>query len=265
MNDSILINEINLRCSDHRRNSKFCITIGIKLKGKAYFTGISYFANGAIGGAISVTGGFTAGAAATTSLNIGTDIITGNIPKFNDGYDFAAYALGQVSNGAMIGSVGGLSKAIVDQARNIMGKASSSYRWAKVGGGDLVRADNGFVQGVETNSRVLIAEGEIASKGASSINKGVLEKFTQHAFARGRHADLGLSTETMASNAYNLVEQNLSQLATGNNTIRVTINGIEKTIMANVQGGAVRSINMYPGISTRITQGLTIDLGKIAW
>jgi len=102
-------------------------------------------------------------------------------------------------------------------------------------------------------------------KGAGSINEGVLGKFTEHAFAKGRHADLGLPTETMATNGYNLINQNLSKLANGENTILTNINGIPKTFKAFVNDGNVQSINMYPGVSNRTTQGTIINLGNIKW
>lgn len=103
------------------------------------------------------------------------------------------------------------------------------------------------------------------SKGVTSINSGVLQKFSQHAFAGGRHSDLGMSVETMSSKAYNLVSKNLGKMANGNNTMHMKINGIQKTIMTNVQNGAVRSMNMYPGVSNRVTQGNIINLGNVRW
>ena len=109
---------------------------------------------------------------------------------------------------------------------------------------------------------VALYEGTQAVK---TINTGVLEKFTEHAFSNSRHADLGLTTGTMASKAYELVTQNLSKMTSGNNTMNVIINGIQKTIITNVENGAVRSMNMYPGISQRITDGTIINLGNVKW
>jgi len=105
----------------------------------------------------------------------------------------------------------------------------------------------------------------VGKKGGLSIADGVLEKLTEHAFAKGRHADLGLPTETMASNIMALVTKNLSKLSSGNNTMHVTINGIQKTIMTNVANGTVRSVNMYPGVSNRVTQGTVRNLGNVKW
>lgn len=104
-----------------------------------------------------------------------------------------------------------------------------------------------------------------AKNSGLSIGEGVLEKFTKHAFEKGRHDDLGLSVEIMTKKAFNLVGKNFSKLASGDNTMHVVINGVQKTIMANVKNGVVRSINMYPGVTNRVTQGAVIDLGKVTW
>jgi hypothetical protein len=57
----------------------------------------------------------------------------------------------------------------------------------------------------------------------------------------------------------------LSKLANGENTILTNINGIPKTFKAFVNDGNVQSINMYPGVSNRTTQGTIINLGNIKW
>jgi hypothetical protein len=69
----------------------------------------------------------------------------------------------------------------------------------------------------------------------------------------------------MSSKAYNLVSKNLGKMANGNNTMHLKINGIQKTIMTNVQNGSVRSMNMYSGVSNRITRGNIIKLGNVRW
>ena len=104
-----------------------------------------------------------------------------------------------------------------------------------------------------------------ANPGMLSFNKGVLESFSKHAFAGGRHADLGLPVETMASKGYNLIGQNTALLKAGDNTLVGTINGIQKSFKAFVQNGKIMSINMYPGVSNRATTGTVINLGNIKW
>lgn len=104
-----------------------------------------------------------------------------------------------------------------------------------------------------------------AAEEGLAFNKGVLESFSKHAFAGGRHADLGLSVESMASKGLNLVEQNMSLLKAGDNTLIGNINGIQKSFKAFVQDGKVMSVNMYPGVSNRVTQGTVINFGNIKW
>ena len=104
-----------------------------------------------------------------------------------------------------------------------------------------------------------------AAKSGLSFSKGVLENFTKHAFAGSRHADLGLSVETMASKGMNLVESNMHLLKAGDNTLIGNINGIQKSFKAFVQDGKIMSVNMYPGVSNRVTQGTTINFGNVTW
>ena len=106
--------------------------------------------------------------------------------------------------------------------------------------------------------------GQIAKAGLA-FNKGILESFTKHAFAGGRHSDLGLSVETMASKGLDLIEQNMSLLKAGDNTLIGNINGIQKSFKAFVKDGKIMSVNMYPGVSSRVTQGTVINFGDILW
>lgn len=108
-------------------------------------------------------------------------------------------------------------------------------------------------------------KGDEVAKGGLSFNKGVAENFNKHAFAGGRHSDLGLSVETMTSKGMNLVESNLHLLKAGDNTLTGNINGIQKSFKAFVQNGKVMSVNMYPGVSNRVTQGTTINFGNVTW
>ncbi len=97
------------------------------------------------------------------------------------------------------------------------------------------------------------------------VEEKVLENFTRHAFAGGRHTDLGLSVETMASKGLNLIEQNVSLLKAGDNTLIGSINGVQKSFKAYVIDGKIISINTYPNISNRVTQGTIINFGDIKW
>lgn len=105
----------------------------------------------------------------------------------------------------------------------------------------------------------------IFSKSGIQIEKNVLSKFVKHAFAKGRHTDLGISVEKITANTAELVSKNFSLMKSGDNTLHVTINGIQKTVMVNVSNNTVRSMNMYSGISNRATQGTVLNLGKVKW
>lgn len=63
----------------------------------------------------------------------------------------------------------------------------------------------------------------------------------------------------MASKGLNLVEKNMSLLKEGDNTLIGNINGIQKSFKAFVKDGKIMSVNMYPGVSGRVTQGTTIN------
>jgi RHS repeat-associated protein len=105
---------------------------------------------------------------------------------------------------------------------------------------------------------------EVASNGIQ-LGEGLMESFTKHAFANSRHADLGLSIETMASKGLDFVEKNIPLLKAGDNTLIGNINGIQKSFKAFVKDGKVTSLNMYPGVSDRATQGTIINFGNIKW
>jgi hypothetical protein len=128
---------------------------------------LAYFGNGAIGGAIAAIPGVNliAVSARTSILNITTDILTGNKPSFNDGYDLASYAFGHLSDGLSVAGAGAIGNQVSNTIRRAVGEAPIGYAWARVGGGDLVMADSAFVQGMETTSRTLVEVGKGATKG----------------------------------------------------------------------------------------------------
>jgi len=127
---------------------------------------------------------------------------------------------------------------------------------AEVGGSGLATG-RPFVVGGAT--KLLI------ETSGTSIGEGVFVRFLKHAFSSNRHADLGLSVEKIAINTYELLSRNLSKLSNGNNTMHVTINGVQKTMMANVENNVVRSMNLYSGTSKRLTKGQIIKLGEVTW
>jgi RHS repeat-associated protein len=78
-------------------------------KVKNFKQGLAYFASGAVGGAVSVVNPVLGGSI-TAGGNLVTDVATGNIPKFNNGWDVAKYAGGLALDGLGAGGAGSLSK-----------------------------------------------------------------------------------------------------------------------------------------------------------
>ena len=91
------------------------------------------------------------------------------------------------------------------------------------------------------------------------------EAFKKHTLANGRHNDLGVSSEKLVENAFKLIENNKSMLKTGDNTLMGTINGIQKSFKFFVKDGEIMSVNMYPGVSNRVSGGTTIKFGDLLW
>ena len=69
----------------------------------------------------------------------------------------------------------------------------------------------------------------------------------------------------MASKGISLIEEHISMLQPGDNTLVGYINGIQKSFKAFVKEGQIISVNMYPGVSNRVTQGTIINFGNIKW
>ncbi len=57
----------------------------------------------------------------------------------------------------------------------------------------------------------------------------------------------------------------MSLLKAGDNTLIGKINGVEKSFKAFVKEGMILSVNMYPGVSKRVTKGTIINFGNIKW
>jgi RHS repeat-associated protein len=82
-------------------------------KVKDFKTGAAYFFSGAAGGVTSVLGTPVLGGTLTSSLNVGIDIATGNLPNFNNPAEVAKYVGFTILDGLSAGSAGSLSKSIV--------------------------------------------------------------------------------------------------------------------------------------------------------
>lgn len=74
-----------------------------------------------------------------------------------------------------------------------------------------------------------------------------------------------MPVENASSNVKKFVIQNQDALRQGNNTFAGEINGVQKSIKVYIENTTVKSINLYPGVSNRVTINPTIDFGKVHW
>lgn len=92
-----------------------------------------------------------------------------------------------------------------------------------------------------------------------------VDKFQEHAFSKERHNDLNVQNDVITQKTMDLVTNNRPQFNEGNNILQGTINGIPKSITVNVNNGIVRSVNLYPGYTNRISVNPTINFGELLW
>jgi len=67
------------------------------------------------------------------------------------------------------------------------------------------------------------------------------------------------------SNVKGFVIDNQQVLQQGDNTFIGQINGFDKSIKVYLYGTTVRSMNMYPGVSNRISVRPPIKYGNLKW
>jgi RHS repeat-associated protein len=94
---------------------------------KGWKQGFAYFASGAIGGALTLVPGAgpAAGGFTTATLNVGIDVATGNIPKFENTWDVAKYAGGLALDGFGVAGAGSLSKLGYNGIKSFFSSAAS--------------------------------------------------------------------------------------------------------------------------------------------
>jgi len=161
------------------------------------------------------------------------------------------------------------------ELQEIQKKEAENEKWRKYNGEVLLPLNKKLIDFAFIADGAAVLSGAFALKWrvlasyfgtrGIKIEENVLKKFVEHAFAKGRHNDLGLSVEKITDNTAKLVANKFSLMKNGDNTLHVVINGIQKTIMVNVNNGTVRSMNMFSGISNRATQGTVINVGKVKW
>jgi hypothetical protein len=113
--------------------------------------------------------------------------------------------------------------------------------------------------------RAAYKAGENPWTGKKTISESVQNKFTEHANANDRHSDLKLSNEQLLEKSNELIMNNRHKYVEGDNTMVGKVNGINKSFKIYIQDSAIKSVNMYPGISNRPTTGPVINYGNIKW
>lgn len=245
--------------------------IGAVAGGLGAATGGAIFA--AAGGAAGGVGGFLAGAAggAATSATMMPIQSAGNSMYFGDRFmTLEEYAVG-IGTGALTGgAVNGTYAAI--EGRNF---------WT----GDIIKAGRGMfsfnntpiekapkMEMLDTSKPNIEVQQPTLPQENLNIPDETVNKFKGHFNAHDRNADLHLSVDEMTENVKKVVMENQQLLRQGDNTLVGKINGIDKSIKVYVENNTIRSMNLYPGISTRgltgtkqILQNPRINFGSKKW
>ncbi|NDV80281.1 hypothetical protein [Dysgonomonas sp. 511] len=101
---------------------------------------------------------------------------------------------------------------------------------------------------------------------SSVISEDVRNSFLEHFNSNNRHLDLNLTDDVILSNVEKVVYNNINNLQPGSNTMQGTINNIQKTIMVYTdRNGVIKSMNFYPGYSSRVPQNSIIMYGNLRW
>lgn len=103
-----------------------------------FWTGLSYFGNGAAGGAVSVLNP-ALGASIAMSGNVVTDVATGNVPELKTSRDYAYYMGDVILNGMSVMPAGAIGKGV--------GNMMSKVRWTEYG---MTGAKAGTAEWAET-------------------------------------------------------------------------------------------------------------------
>ncbi|MDL2224463.1 hypothetical protein LJB92_04030, partial [Bacteroidales bacterium OttesenSCG-928-M06] len=103
-------------------------------------------------------------------------------------------------------------------------------------------------------------------KETVEISQRAIDSFKEHAFANGRHVDIGVSEKKITTKTQELIKKNASFLHEGDNTFTLNVNGTSKIIRVNMQSGSVRSFNLMPnnGINIRSSTPI-INLPNQKW
>lgn len=193
-------------------------------KVKNWKQGLAYFGSGAVGGVVSLVGSPVAGGSTTAALNLGIDVVTGNIPTLKNGWDVAKYASGLALDGFGVAGAGQLAKGIPRlgaffSERAIATGGGEALKLASWDGGMLFDAaeitiqpaikgwgGNAFAQSIKQGFNKVANLNSNASKG----NFGIYEIFKDGQLYKYGKADLGRITQS--SNLPTRLHQQVRQL-----------------------------------------------------
>jgi hypothetical protein len=134
------------------------------------------------------------------------------------------------------------------------------------GGQDaLLGFATGAISGMASGLRSAYKAGENPWNGKEKISNTVQDKFKNHALSGGRHNDLELNDDQILERSNELIMKNRFNFSEGDNTMIGKVNGIDKSFKIYIRNGEIISTNMYPGVSTRVTNGNVIRYRNIKW
>ncbi|MCD7935627.1 MAG: hypothetical protein LUG98_02070 [Tannerellaceae bacterium] len=168
------------------------------------------------------------------------------------------HALRQGIGGTVGGYMGGFSSGLI-MTGNLKEAHSMGASGASIGlaAGLAQGAASGYIYARRNNLNPWT--------GKQIIPKNEQEKFLVHGLAKNRHEHLGLTAEQIQNHLNEFIMDNYNNLAPGNNTFVGKINGYDTTIKVYMRPNGMGAIDMYPGISGRITDGTLYNFGKLKW
>lgn len=242
---------------------------------KGFWKGAGYFAVGGVAGGAGATVGIaaavgfggmmgaTAAGVASASMGVTAGAAIGAAGGATSGFilnTFNSLLEGERIGGALqSGFMGGLTGGLIGGLTGgIAGGVKALHNGRDFWTGKKIQVKNN-ISSFESTPKPNIQDNEI------SISDNTLDKFNKHAFSENRHVDLHLPNEEITLNVKDFVLQNQSQLRQGDNTFLMNINGIDKSIKVYLENTTIKSINLYPGISNRISTNPPIKMGNFHW
>lgn len=159
-------------------------------KVKGWKQGLAYFTSGAVGGVVSVANPF-AGGSITAGGNMAIDVATGNMPKFNNGWDVAKYGAGLALDGLGVAGMGSLAKTGMPKLMAYFGSE------ALVTGANAISYSAQIGQTVKAGTEVI---GDIAEATVMPAIKGFGQGTSSNLIKQGLKKAANLNSNAAKSN-----------------------------------------------------------------